>query len=156
MKNKQLVMDNRYFILILILVGIITMMGSLFFSLIVGFFLVKVGVDIENIDRFKIHVRMENNSFLSKIFTVKELEYCYSKSNPAVHLAARYSGKEAVIKALTSIDALIPEYNHIEILNNGRGVPVVSINEEGFDNYKFNISLSHCDDKVVGFAVVEK
>ena len=60
--------------------------------------ILSIGVDIESVDRFKEHDK--NGSFLKRIFTNKELEYCFSFTDFAQHLAVRYSGKEAVVKAL--------------------------------------------------------
>jgi len=61
---------------------------------------VGVGVDIESISRFRKKISESPNIFFSKVFTERELEYCHSKIDPAPHLAARYTGKEAVIKAI--------------------------------------------------------
>ena len=92
-----------------------------------------VGVDIESILRFKDLDRNRSERFLSKIFTKKEIVYCFSKRYPAQHLAARFAGKEAVIKAIKSTKIKIPNLhlNNIEITNSKSGSPLVSIN-----NYK--------------------
>ena len=58
-----------------------------------------IGIDIENIERFKKFELNKNSPFLNKIFTIKEIEYCFSKKNVASSLATKYTGKEAVIKA---------------------------------------------------------
>lgn len=115
-----------------------------------------VGVDIESIKRFyAIH-----KSFLRKVFTKDELEYCYSKSNPAPHLAVRYAGKEAVVKALyelkrENIKRAI-DYQHIEICNDDKGVPTVYISERNFSDITVHISLSHSHDCALAFAVASK
>lgn len=113
-----------------------------------------IGTDIENIDRFRKLDFVNNNAFLNKIFTKYELEYCFSKGKAASHLAVRYAGKEAVIKALSSIDKINLSYREIEILNNENGVPIVRINNVCFHNLKVSLSLSHCNDKAIAFAVV--
>ena len=62
-----------------------------------------IGVDIENVERFR-WLNIKNDSrFLNKIYAKEELKYCFSKKNPAPHLAARFAGKEAVIKAMNGI-----------------------------------------------------
>ena len=38
-----------------------------------------IGTDIESIDRFRRIDYVKNNSFLNKIFTKNELDYCFSK-----------------------------------------------------------------------------
>ena len=57
------------------------------------------GTDIETIDRFR-KFKNRNDSFLKKVFTSEELKYCFSHQDAAPHLAVRFSGKEAMIKAL--------------------------------------------------------
>ena len=106
-----------------------------------------IGTDIENIERFK----NKEKHFLNKIFTKKELEYCFSKKNYAAHLAARFAGKEAVVKALSNIADADIGYNQIEIINNKKGVPIVKL-----DKFKIKLSLSHCKDKAIAFAIIEK
>jgi holo-[acyl-carrier protein] synthase len=113
-----------------------------------------VGTDIEDIDRFKNLDRNEDSIFLNKIFTKKELDYSFSKAKPFQHLAVRYSGKEAIVKALNSLGKSNINYKDIEILNNDNGVPKVNLYNYG--NLKVNISLSHSNDKALAFAVVIK
>jgi len=113
-----------------------------------------IGVDIENIDRFAGLERTQDSSFLNKIFTLKELEYCYSKKIPAPHLAARFAGKEAIIKALCNMDRPKSNYRDIEIVNEKSGVPEVRIEKPGFHDLQIKLSLSHCNDKAIAFAVV--
>jgi len=113
-----------------------------------------IGVDIESIDRFAGLERTQDSSFLNKIFTLKELEYCYSKKIPAPHLAARFAGKEAIIKALCNMDRPKSNYRDIEIVNEKSGVPEVRIGKPGFHDLQIKLSLSHCADKAIAFAVV--
>lgn len=113
-----------------------------------------IGADIESIHRFRKLDYVKNNAFLNKIFTKYELEYCFSKGKAASHLAVRYAGKEAVIKALSSIDKVNLNYKEIEILNNKKGVPIVKLNNKNFNKLQIKLSLSHCEDKAIAFAVV--
>jgi holo-[acyl-carrier protein] synthase len=116
-----------------------------------------VGADIENIDRFEKLNRHENAQFLNKIFTKNELDYCFSKKQAASHLAARYAGKEAVFKALNGVGITNLNYKEIEIFNNKDGIPMVKINStHAHHNLKVYLSLSHCKDKAIAFAVVTK
>ena len=113
-----------------------------------------IGSDIESIKRFKKLNPVGSRIFLNKIFTKNEIDYCYSKKVPAPHLAVRFSAKEAINKALNSIGRRGVSYKEIEVLNNKKGVPVVKIIRQGFDHLHFYISLSHCEDKALAFAIV--
>jgi len=114
------------------------------------------GVDIEDIDRFSKLDRVKNSLFLNKIFTKKEIDYCFSKAKAAPHLAVRYAGKEATVKALSSITQQVINYKDIEILNNNIGTPIVKIKDKKFENPQVSISLSHCQDKAIAFVLVTK
>ena len=56
----------------------------------------SVGVDIEDIGRFRKLDQKSSGVFLKKVYTKNELDYCFQKSVPAQHLAVRFAGKEAV------------------------------------------------------------
>lgn len=111
-----------------------------------------IGTDIESISRFRDYT--QSSSFLKRIFTQNELEYCFSKRTAAPHLAARYAGKEAVVKALTSIGKASLNYREIEILNDKNGVPIVRLSKASFHGLQVYISLSHCKDKAIAFTIV--
>ena len=115
-----------------------------------------IGTDIESISRFRKLGRLKNNSFLNRIFTKNELDYCFSKKKAAPHLAVRYAAKEATVKALSGIGRQIIDYKDIEIFNNKMGVPIVKINNKKLKNLQANVSLSHCRDKAIAFAIVIK
>jgi len=112
-----------------------------------------IGTDIESIERFREADYTPENSLLNRIFTENELGHCFSNKDFAPHLAAKYSAKEAIVKALASIGKVNLSYKEIEISNNESGVPMVKINKEGFHNVQVRLSLSHCEDKAVAFAV---
>jgi holo-[acyl-carrier protein] synthase len=115
---------------------------------------IGIGVDIENISRFQGLTIEKDASFLNKIFTEKELDYCFSLGNPAQHLAARYAGKEAVIKALSTLERANLNYKEIEIVNDSRGIPCASIRKKDAANLKILISLSHSQEAAVAFTIV--
>lgn len=119
------------------------------------FNLVGIGVDIENISRFEKLNPSSNGVFLKKIFTAKEIEYCFSKKFPAASLAARFSGKEAVFKAFGGAPGKrgLP-FNKIEILPDKSGKPKAIIKDRRFDNFKILISLSHSETAALAFAVI--
>ena len=111
-----------------------------------------IGVDIESIDRFELYSK--NSRFLNKLFTKNELNYCFSKKNSAQHLAARYVGKEAVIKALNSMGRRNLSYNEVEIFNDENNIPIVKINDKNYLNFKIHVSLSHSNDRAIAFSIV--
>lgn len=60
----------------------------------------SLGIDLVEVQRFLPFVSDPSHPFLVKTFTQEELHYCFSSSNPAVHLAGTFALKEASSKAL--------------------------------------------------------
>lgn len=117
---------------------------------------IGIGIDIEDIGRFTSLTLEHNRSLFDKIYTDRELKYCFSKKSAAPHLAARYVGKEAVVKAINSIGFESLNYNQIEIINDINGVPRVKLYADKLNKLQINISLSHCEDKAIAFAIAIK
>ncbi len=109
----------------------------------------SIGIDCEEIRRFQ--KMLDEPRLLTRIFSEKELEYCRGKANPTPHLAVRFAGKEALIKAFSDMYVQI-NMKDIEILNNSRGVPKASV--KGVDGYTIKVSLSHSKDMAVASAIV--
>ncbi|MEK7551816.1 MAG: holo-ACP synthase [Patescibacteria group bacterium] len=117
-----------------------------------------IGVDVENISRFKEMDTPSFSAFLRKIFTSKELEYCFSKKNSSQHLAVRFAGKEAVIKILRGLGERYLKnpvgYSQIEILNDKNGAPFPRITLPKYKDLNIIISFSHSKEIAIAFAVM--
>lgn len=116
--------------------------------------LLFTGIDIVDISRFN-DFHLQKQTFLNLCFTDAEQKYCLAKQNPAQHFAARFAGKEAVIKALSGL-GLYLERNKIEILNNENERPYLVFHTDNADiiNLKTDISLSHSDTSAIAFAIL--
>ena len=114
---------------------------------------VKIGVDIVSVLRFE--NLSKSTLFLHRCFTPNEFEYCCSMPFPPQHFAARFAGKEAVIKAISGL-GLTLNMNNIEITNDEIGRPMVTYltKDPKFQNLRTDISLSHSDSSAVAFAIV--
>ena len=99
-----------------------------------------LGTDIEECNRFKKYDLETEKKFLERVFTEKEIKYCFSSKNFHQHLAARFCAKEACIKALN--DKSIP-LNKIEITKNENGKPEIKINLYKYQNTNLLVSISH-------------
>lgn len=104
-----------------------------------------IGIDIEDISRFRKLVFDKNKGFFDKIFTSKEIKYCLSKKDPYPCFAARFCAKEAFIKA---IDEKVVDYKLIEI-----GIDRVKPCIRWKDKTVF-LSLSHEKDKAIAFVIM--
>ena len=113
------------------------------------------GVDLLLLKRFQSVLDRHRERFLKRIYTERELDYCRDRTP---ELAARFAGKEAVMKALgTGVRGV--RWREIEILANARGKPVVILHggaerrsrEIGLD--RIEISLTHERTMVCAFAI---
>ena len=101
----------------------------------------SIGTDIEEIKRFENKTRENDASFLERIYTQNELDYCFSKSLPQFSLCARYCAKEAVVKALTLYGIKDVFYSDIEVFNREDGLPFIKIKK--YPQIQVKVSLSH-------------
>ncbi len=65
-----------------------------------GDLVVGIGIDIEEVARVEDIATRYGDRFIRRIFTEDEAAYCLRRRMPAQHLAARFSAKEAAMKAL--------------------------------------------------------
>jgi len=105
-------------------------------------------------------MRDRGAAFLERWFTAREIDYCSRKAVPSRHFAARFAAKEAVVKALpVAWDGPLP-WRFIEIANDPRGVPSVSLSGAILDAAtkagvgEIRVSLSHCDGYATAIALV--
>lgn len=114
-----------------------------------------IGVDIIEIARIKKAIDRWGQGFLKRVYTEPELEL-YLKNTSS--LAARFSGKEAVIKTLNSSGIGLKE---IEILSDSSGKPRVKLYGKAQLQAKdlgltsIDISLSHCREYAIACAIGE-
>lgn len=103
----------------------------------------EIGVDITTISRFK----NRSDRFIKTILGLEEYNL-YLSINPnakETFLATRWASKEAIFKATNDKD-----YLKYQILNNESGKPYV------LNHPEIKISLSHENDTVIAFVVIEK
>ncbi len=114
----------------------------------------SIGIDIIEISRIRQAVDNYHNSFLNRVYTCPELDYC--KSDPS-RLAGRFAAKEATIKAL-KMESFPIRWRDIEILAD-EGKPVLKLHGFALEQASsrnirnIEISLSHCREYAVAMAV---
>jgi holo-[acyl-carrier protein] synthase len=119
-------------------------------------------VDIVEISRIKNSIEKLGESFLNRVFTDIEKEYCEGKKAARyMSFAARFAAKEAVSKALgTGISGGVG-LKDIEVLNDERGKPFIHLHQGA--NQKFEellgmniaLSLSHCESYAVASVFIQ-
>ena len=121
--------------------------------------LLGIGTDIVDVARVKQAV--DNERFITRVYTPEEQRYCESRGNQKFQsYAARFSGKEAVMKALgTGLHG--GTLQDIEILPDELGAPKVTLTG-GFAKLakskgvnKIWISFSHTKEYATAQCVME-
>ena len=125
-----------------------------------GALLLNVGVDVIDVDRVKqVHERQKDR-FLKRVFTQEEQEYCFSKSYPYPHLAARFAAKEAVSKAFSTGIGKLFSWTSSSVYHGPRMQPLVRLDEQGeallkaLGGSEVRITLSHTKTTAVAVAVL--
>lgn len=121
---------------------------------------IGIGIDIIEIARIRSSIDTFGDSFLNKIYTKTELDYCLAKYNKYQHLAARFAAKEAIYKALATGWEKDATWKNMEITNEPNGLPVVTffgkLKEFLADDKDIKISISHSDNYVTCVAIIFK
>ena len=110
-----------------------------------------LGVDSVQVTRIRKAARRWGKGFLQRLFTKRELEYCFGHANPYPSLAARFAAKEALIKALDA--KALWKWKDMEVMRADSGKPSVSLTgaAKRFASRKkvkdFRISLTHDADR---------
>ncbi|MBP2027975.1 holo-[acyl-carrier protein] synthase [Acetoanaerobium pronyense] len=121
--------------------------------------IIGIGTDIIEINRIEKAIS-KNSRFLEKLFTDDELLYFKSKKFKTETVAGSFAAKEAIAKALGTGFSKIT-MKDIAISRNGKGKPEITLygnakilaNEMNTQN--INITISHCKEYAVAFAIIE-
>jgi holo-[acyl-carrier-protein] synthase len=119
-----------------------------------------VGVDILKIDKLKLEYLDHKDSFVRKVYTLREQEQAMLRDNPQNYYATRFAGKEAVYKALNwSADYIT--FLDIEILSHDNGQPYVVLNGKVKEHAaslgirEILISLSYDTEYAIAYAIAQ-
>ncbi len=117
----------------------------------------SVGIDIIEVSRIKNVIDRWGDSFLRRVYTPWEINYCSRKKFPEQSFAARFAVKEAVLKAIgTGYNDGI-KWTSVEIVNDERGQPTVRLGEKIqniIGKKKIKISMSHTREHAVANAIL--
>ncbi len=106
-----------------------------------------LGNDIVEIERVRKSYDHHGLRFLTRLFSIREQDYCLKFKDPVPHLAARFSAKEAIAKALGTGLGEHLSWLDMEIVNDPLGKPCVIFSEalkEKLNDPLVLISISHC------------
>lgn len=117
-----------------------------------------VGVDVEENKRLGKLIEKYGQSFLDKVFTKAEIEYCGHKKDGYGSFTARYAAKEAALKAIGTGLRDGYRWRDIELLNDALGKPYFNFYgkmKETIAQNIVNVSVSHTRTQATAFVVIE-
>lgn len=120
--------------------------------------MVRIGVDITDLERVKKFYERKGEKFIARVLTPKEREYVMKHKKFLLHLAGRFASKEAFFKALGTG---IINFQEVEILNSSSGKPYINLygkTKQIFESIgvkSIDISISHTDLVAVSIVVLE-
>jgi len=123
--------------------------------------IIGIGIDIIEASRIKAAID-KNKRFLSRVYTEKEIEYCSGMKLSELHYAARFSAKEAFIKAIGTGFRYGIKWTDIEIINDELGKPIVKLYGKAKDIFhkkggkSIHVSLSHSKEYGSAVIIIEK
>lgn len=120
--------------------------------------LLGLGNDIVEIERIRKSIESHGNRLISRLFTVKEQDYCLKHKDPVPHFAGRFSAKEAIVKAFGTGFGEHATWLDIEIENNAEGKPEVHFSDainKKFNHPRMSVSISHCEQYATAVAIWE-
>lgn len=120
---------------------------------------IKTGIDIIEVKRIQEAIERQGETFLKRVYTPKEIEYCSNTGKMKnQHYAARFAAKEAVFKAISS---KLPKetgdiWTKIEVQNDSRHKPIVNLEGLNLANIEsMDLSLSHIAEyAVASFTII--
>lgn len=86
---------------------------------------IGLGIDMVKVERIEKAVERWSDGFTRRVFTEGELDYCMDQKHPAMHLAARFGVKEAVMKAFGTGWSGGVRWTDVEVVREKSGRPGV-------------------------------
>ncbi|MCB1228474.1 MAG: holo-ACP synthase [Verrucomicrobiales bacterium] len=122
---------------------------------------IGTGVDLVEVARIAHLLERHGARFKDRTYTAEEQAYCEACAEPAMHYAARFAAKEAVVKALGTGFAEGVSWAEVEVTRTPSGCPGVRLHGAAearagvMGICHWHLSLSHTREQAVAFVVAE-
>jgi holo-[acyl-carrier protein] synthase len=126
-----------------------------------GILIVGLGVDIAEVARVKAAIERHGETFLRRLYTPKEREYCERFKNKYERYAGRFAAKEAAMKALGTGWSRGVRWVDVEVVREKGGRPTIKLAGEaanvaarmGVKNIA--LSITHTADQAFAQVIFE-
>lgn len=116
-----------------------------------------LGTDIIEIERIAKVIARQGDTFLEKLFTAAERDYCSGFAAAERHYAGRFCAKEAVLKAAGCGLSHGVTWQDIEVLNDVSGKPLATLRgtlAELLGSVIVYLTISHCHSYATATAII--
>ena len=119
-----------------------------------------IGVDIIEVGRIR-RLLERDRRFVDRIFTATEIRYCAGKFYPEQHFAARFTAKEAFMKAMGTGWEPAMGWKDVAVENDPQGKPQLRLSRRLRERFSrlgltdIHLSLSHTREHAVAMVVLE-
>ncbi|MBN2254504.1 MAG: holo-ACP synthase [Deltaproteobacteria bacterium] len=121
-----------------------------------------IGIDIVDVKRIDDIIGRWGETFLRRVYSREEIDYCAGMARASMHFAARFAAKEAFLKCIGVELRKGISLRHISVDNKRDGSPVLRFQEEFADRLfqhgitKTYVSLSHTDTYATAVVILEE
>ena len=126
-----------------------------------GRLIVGLGIDIAEVGRVKAAIERYGETFLRRVYTAKEREYCERFKNKYERYAGRFAAKEAAMKALGTGWSRGVRWVDVEVVREKGGRPTIKLAGEAghvadsLQVKNISLSITHTADQAFAQVVFE-
>jgi holo-[acyl-carrier protein] synthase len=123
--------------------------------------IVGLGVDIAEVARVKAAIERHGETFLRRLYTAAEQEYCERFKNRYERYAGRFAAKEAAMKALGTGWSRGVRWVDVEVVREKGGRPTIKLAgearkvAEGMGVKNIALSITHTADQAFAQVIFE-
>ena len=120
-----------------------------------------LGIDVVDVPRIAASLEKFGERFVQRILLPQEITYCFSHTQPAPFIAARFAAKEAISKAFGAGIGAQLSWHDMEVMRRDSGEPFVVLHGKGKELFEKRqakqllISISHTDNSAAAVAILE-
>ncbi len=120
-----------------------------------------LGVDMEEISRIREVISRHGRSFVERVFTPAEIEYCERHRDAAERYAGRFAAKEATMKALGTGWSKGVRWRDVEVIRKAGQRPTIVLHgaarerAERMGTKQISLSITHTGDLAMAQVIFE-
>ena len=126
------------------------------------YMILGIGIDVVSIPRIRAAAERFGDSFINRVFSKGEIDWCSQKQDPFPCYSARFAAKEAFVKALGTGFSRGITLRQIQVDRLDTDAPFLRLSKKARERLdrlgptSVHLSLSHEKDTAVAVVVIER